>query len=57
MMNLFIQMNLLNLLNLLNTSREGESEVEKAALCSVLTLAPKLPLICLPLLGVCAVHP
>ena len=43
-MNLFIQM------NLLNTSREGESEVEKAALCSVLTLAPKLPLICLPLI-------
>ena len=40
-MNLFIQM------DFLNTSREGEIEVEKAALCSVLTLAPKLPLICL----------
>ena len=34
-------------MNFLNTSREGEIEVETAALCSLLTLAPKLPLICL----------
>ena len=34
-------------MNFLNTNREGEIEVEKAALCSVHTLAPKFPLICL----------